>query len=249
MTSRHAKLGLIVIGTELLRGKREDKHLAMLRRLAGERGYGLAYALVLADEQAQLVAQLRWAFARPEPLFCYGGLGATPDDLTRDCAAEAAGVALRRHPEAAALIRERFGDTAEPVRIRMADLPAGGALIPNPVNQVPGFSLGKHHFFPGFPQMAEPMTAWVLERHYPVCPAWVEERLLLPDSREGDLVPLMEAFVADHPDLDFSSLPRLTPAGPQIELGVGGDADRVRAAMADLQRRLRAAGVAFQPPG
>lgn len=241
-----AAFGVIVIGTEILRGKREDRHVAHLRAVAAARGYELAYALVLADQTEQITAQLRWAYARPEPLFCYGGLGATPDDLTRACAAAAADLPLARHPEAAQLIRTRFGAGAEPVRIRMADLPAGAALIPNPVNQIPGFSLGKHHFFPGFPQMAQPMTQWVLEQHYPSRPARIEVRLLLPGSREGDLVPLMEAFVAAHPAVDFSSLPHFADSGPQIELGVAGEAAAVAMAAADLKQRLTAAGVPFR---
>ena len=44
----------------------------------------------------------------------------------------------------------RFGEEAYPIRIRMADLPEGSRLIPNPYNQIPGFSIGHHHFLPGF---------------------------------------------------------------------------------------------------
>lgn len=95
-----------------------------------------------------------------------GGIGATPDDLTRQCAAEAAGVPMERHPEALALIVEKFGEAAYAKRVLMADFPAGAGIIPNPYNRIPGFSLNRHYFLPGFPEMAWPMMEWVLDTHY-----------------------------------------------------------------------------------
>ncbi len=72
--------------------------------------------------------------ARRDAVFVFGGIGATPDDHTRQCAADAAGLALVRHPRGAAIIEKRFGREAYPQRIHMAHLPSGCALIPNPVN-------------------------------------------------------------------------------------------------------------------
>ncbi|MGC9161446.1 competence/damage-inducible protein A [Acidithiobacillus sp.] len=242
-----AALGIVVIGTEILRGKRQDAHFARTRRQLAARGYEVAWCLVVPDTADILVDQLRWAMARAEPVFSFGGLGATPDDLTRACAATAAGLPLRRHPEAEQLIRAQFGAAAEPVRVRMADLPDGATLIPNPINKVPGFSLGKQHFFPGFPQMAEPMSEWVLAQYYPPRAGNVEQRILLPGAREGELVPLMESFCATHPRIAFSSLPSLRQHGMQLELGVAGLPADVARAMADLQQRLRAEGLTIVP--
>lgn len=244
-----AALGIVVIGTEILRGKRQDAHFARTRRQLAARGYEVAWCLLVPDMADILVDQLRWAMARAEPMFSFGGLGATPDDLTRACAATAAGLPLRRHSEAERLIRAQFGAAAEPVRIRMADLPEGATLIPNPINKIPGFSLGKQHFFPGFPQMAEPMSEWVLAQYYPPRAGNVEQRILLPDAREGELVPLMESFCAAHPRIAFSSLPSLRQHGMQLELGVAGLPADVERAMADLQQRLRAEGLSIVPLG
>lgn len=237
-------VGLLIIGTEILSGRREDRHFPRSRQQLTRYGYGVAWCLIVPDTRDILRAQLRWAMSQATPFFSFGGLGATPDDLTRDCAAWAAGIALSRHPEAEALIRRQFGDAAEPVRIRMADLPAGATLIPNPVNNVPGFSVGNGHFFPGFPHMAEPMSDWVLAQYFPPRQADLEARILLLNAREGDLVPLMESFCAAHPDIRFSSLPSFKANGPQIELGVAGRAAAVQSAMADLQERLREMGYA-----
>ena len=135
-------------------------------------------------------------------MFSFGGIGATPDDHTRACAADAAGVALKRHDEAAAIIEERFGDDAYPQRIHMAHLPEGATLIPNPVNRIAGFSLGHVHFVPGFPQMGWPMMEWVLDTHYAelgAAEAPVETLLLLPGVSEGQLIDIMQTIVDGHP--------------------------------------------------
>jgi len=158
ITSQPRAFGLIVIGDELLLGDREDRHLPFFRQLLKERGDLLKRCWILPDEFEELTHQLRLSLDQALPTFVCGGIGATPDDLTRGCAAAAAGVGLVRHPEAAALIEGRFGEAAYPERIHMADLPAGSRLIPNLYNQIAGFSLGEHHFLPGFPEMAWPMA-------------------------------------------------------------------------------------------
>ncbi|MBU2731392.1 competence/damage-inducible protein A [Acidithiobacillus ferridurans] len=242
-------VGLVIIGTEILSGKREDRHVVRSRQQLARRGYGIAWCLIIPDIRNILLSQLRWAMAQSLPFFSFGGLGATPDDLTRDCAAAAADVALSRHPEAEEWIRRQYGEMAEPVRIRMADLPAGAKLIPNPVNNVPGFSVGNGHFFPGFPQMAEPMSDWVLEQYFPPIVADVEARILLPHAREGDLVPLMEGFCVAHPEVRFSSLPSFKTDGPQIELGVAGRENDVQVATYDLKARLERMGLEVRDLG
>ncbi|MHB8237855.1 MAG: competence/damage-inducible protein A, partial [Acidithiobacillus ferrivorans] len=87
---------------------------------------------------------------------------------------------------------------------------------------------------------------WVLEQHFPPLVADIEARVLLPSAREGNLVPLMESFCAAHPDIRFSSLPSFTATGPQIELGVAGQAAPVQVAIRDLKARLNLMGLEVQ---
>jgi molybdopterin-biosynthesis enzyme MoeA-like protein len=130
--------GLIVIGDEILNGDRQDRHLATFKHLVSVRGHQLGWCWILPDEPGLLVRQLRASMAAETPVFCCGGIGATPDDHTRACVALAAGVALERHAEAAMLIEGRFGADAYPQRIRMADLPAGASLFPIRSIRCPG---------------------------------------------------------------------------------------------------------------
>lgn len=240
--------GLIVIGDEVLNGKRTDRHLVHFKAMLGERGHSLAWHWLLPDDPAVLTDHLRFSLARPQPVFACGGIGATPDDYTRACAAAAAGLPLERHPEAAGLIEGRFGQEAYPNRILMADLPKGCGLVPNPYNRISGFRIGNHFFLPGFPQMAWPMAEQVLALHFPPVAARLQEvavRVIgVPESR---LVPLMRDFAARYPDLKPFSLPHLGE-DPHILLGIRGRVG-LAAALADLRAQLTAAGLDCEPAG
>jgi len=238
--------GLVIVGNEILDGRVRDRHVQNAREVLAARDLRLAYVLVLPDDPDVLTDHLRWAMARPEPFFCCGGIGSTPDDYTRQCAARAAGVPLAFHEEGVAILKERFGPDANPERLRMAEFPQGAALIPNPVNRVSGFRIGNGHFLPGFPNMARPMMAWVVENDYPRGSPRARAALVLPGAREADLVPLMDLFIAGHPALSFSSLPRYTPqGGTEIELGIAGSPDNVQAGLRDLKELLADNNVVF----
>ena len=161
------KFGAIIIGDEILSGKRQDKHFAKVVSLLGARGLKLSWCQYLGDKPALLTETLRRTMASGDVVFSFGGIGATPDDHTRQCAAAAAGTKLELHPEAKAEISARFGGETTPLRLQMGEFPVGSRIIPNPYNRVPGFSFGEHHFVPGFPVMAWPMVEWVLYTYYP----------------------------------------------------------------------------------
>jgi len=240
-----SEFGLIIIGDEILFGQRQDCHLAHFRTLLKARGQQLSRCWLLPDEAPMLIEHLRFSMQGALPVFVCGGIGATPDDLTRACAAEAAGLSLTRHPEAAALIESRFGEQAYPFRIRMADLPQGSSLIPNPYNQIPGFSLGHHHFLPGFPEMAWPMAEWVLNTRYPIGEmSFAEASFQIQGVPESALVPIMEAFEGQFPGLKLYSLPKLGD-NAHIELGLRGRGEIDRA-MQYLAEALRNAGIDFR---
>ncbi len=239
--------GLIIIGSEILDGRVRDSHFENTRRLLQEHRHPLVYALILKDDPALILEKLRWAMGRPEPFFCCGGIGSTPDDYTRQCAAEAAGVVLEHHEEGLRILKARFGAEATPARLRMVEFPKGARLIPNPVNRIPGFTIANGHFLPGFPSMALPMAAWVLENCYVRGEERVTRTLVLPGAREGDLVGLMESFTAAHPELTFSSLPHFVAGGTEVDLGLTGRPQEVEAGLGDLTARLDGLGQAWRP--
>lgn len=238
--------GALVIGDEILVGKRQDKHLAFLIQALARRGLRLAWAEYHGDDPARLTAALKRTFASGDVVFSFGGIGATPDDHTRQCAAQALGVDLALHPEADAEIRARFGGEVTPQRLKMGEFPVGAHIIPNPFNRIPGFALRGHWFVPGFPQMAWPMSEWVLDTHYRELfdrDRWGEGSIIvyLPEST---ISPLMEEINAKYPGLKAFSLPSMGEGGTRrhIELGVRGAPAEVEPAMADLRRGVEALG-------
>ncbi len=231
--------GALIIGDEILSGKRQDKHFVKVIDLLKQRGLDLGWCEYLGDDPDRFTAVLKRTFASEDIVFCFGGIGATPDDHTRQCAAKALGVPIVRHAEAAKAIIDRFGDAAYPHRVMMAEFPAGAALVPNPFNRIAGFNVHRHYFLPGFPEMAWPMMEWVLDTHYRhlfnATPP-VEQTIITEGAGEGDLIDAMNDIVARFPDLKLSSLPRLVVDNRRIiELGIKGSPDRVAEAMAAMK--------------
>ena len=244
--------GALIIGDELLVGKRADKHLPFLIGALEKRGLRLAWAHYLGDEPARITSTLRATFASSDVVFSFGGIGATPDDHTRQCAAAALGVSLALHPEAEREIRARFpGQEATPQRLAMGEFPRGAAIIPNPVNRVPGFSLREHHFVPGFPQMAWPMVEWVLDSRYRSrfdSQKWAEASILVYEAGESQLIPAMQAVEAEYRAVKVFSLPSMGADGSRIhvELGVRGDPAEVAPAMESLRAHVHSAGFPYK---
>ena len=243
-------IGILVIGDEILSGKRQDKHFAKAIEILGARGLELDWAEYLGDDPARITATLKRTFATDDVVFSFGGIGATPDDRTRQAAAAALGVPLERHPEAVAEIEARFGAEAYPHRVLMAEFPAGARIIPNPFNRIAAFSVRDHHFFPGFPQMAWPMMDWVLATHYPALRREppVERAIAVYEAGESQLLPLMEENVARFPGVRLFSLPAFLPdGGRRIELGVRGPRAEADAALVHLVEGVRRAGFRHEP--
>jgi molybdopterin-biosynthesis enzyme MoeA-like protein len=105
--------GIIIVGDEILSGKRADKHMPKLIELLGARGLSLDWADYVGDSPERITRTLARAFDSHSIVFSCGGIGATPDDHTRQCAGKALGVDLALHPQAEALIQERIQDTAK----------------------------------------------------------------------------------------------------------------------------------------
>jgi molybdopterin-biosynthesis enzyme MoeA-like protein len=244
MTISNPNFGLLIIGDEILSGKRQDRHFQKMRELFAARGLALSQVTFLGDDRARLTTFLRDSFADGNILLSCGGIGATPDDHTRQATAAALGVPLMLHPEAEALITERTQEVNLPVtpgRLQMGEFPAGAAIIPNPVNRIPGFSIQRHHFVPGFPEMAWPMIEWVLDNHYRDCfhsHNQVERGMIVRGLAEATLTPLMLEIERNYPDHKVFSLPRLNRERPDdyiIELGVKGPEKDIEAAFAHLR--------------
>jgi len=258
-------IGLIIVGDEILSGKRRDAHMPKVIELLAARGLMLSWARYVGDDRPGITAALKGAFDGGDLVFSCGGIGATPDDHTRQCAAAALGVGLELHPQARDLILERMRDIAteqglpyEPERadnvhrLNMGMFPEGAQIIPNPYNKIAGFSVGHVHFVPGFPVMAWPMLQWVLDERYPGehrAERPREQSVIVFGAMESTLTPLMEAIEARFDGVKVFSLPSVDHPqwGRHIELGVKGAAGPVAEAFAELLAGLRGHGAQLGP--
>lgn len=219
-------VGLIIVGDEILSGRRADKHLPYIVEMLNKRGLCLSWARIMGDDSDALIRCYRDSFSSGDIVLSTGGIGATPDDLTREAVAAATDTITERHPEGAQLLEsfaKQTGRTLTPERYRLIEFPKGSRIIPNPVNKIPGFSVADHHFVPGFPQMAWPMLEWVLDTYYSDLgnDAYREYAVIVEGANESTIIPLMESLMAEFPDVKAFSLP-IIDGVPRIELGVKG---------------------------
>ena len=240
--------GAIIVGDEILSGRREDKHFAKVIELLGVRGLALDWAHYLGDDQTRLAETLRRTFAGDDVVFSFGGIGITPDDRTRQAAAAALGVDLALHADAEREIRARFRDEATPLRLKLGEFPLGSEIIPNPYNRIPGFSLRQHFFFPGFPVMSWPMLEWVLDtrfRHLHHAVARAEAAIIVYEGNEGALLELMNRITATYPKASLFSLPSFGGEGVRrhVELGMRGEPDSVARAMEEIRAEVSKLGL------
>jgi molybdopterin-biosynthesis enzyme MoeA-like protein len=237
MAPNKRDIGLLIIGDEILSGKRQDKHLQQSLSLLKPRGLALSWVRLLGDDPRLLTQSLEQTFASDAIVFSFGGIGATPDDRTRQCAAKALSLPLVRHPQAVQEIEAQFGEQAYPQRIHMAEYPQGSDIIPNFYNRVPGFSIRDHHFMPGFPMMAKPMMEWVLMNHYDglqFAPT-VECAIRMFDAQESDWIEFMQGFERRFPTLRLFSLPKIDEDDRRsIELGVEGLPDEAESGLTQI---------------
>ncbi|GIT98240.1 molybdopterin-binding protein [Sulfurovum sp. TSL1] len=217
----------LIIGTEILNRRRADRHFDFVTRALAEKGHKLTGSFIIEDDPALIVQTIQFIASQENPLlFSFGGIGSTPDDHTRKCAA----IALRDgllhvHEEAKAIIVNKLGEKAYPYSVRMAELPEGATLLENPINQMPAFAVDERYFFmPGFPEMSHPMVTEILEKIIPYKKETFRHTLTA-HCKENIFIELMESMPKG---VEFSSLPKRYSDSWRVTISVASE-DKVLA--------------------
>lgn len=263
--SEQQKIGLVIVGDEILSGRRQDSHLSKLIELLGDRGMQLSWARFLPDDFEVLTEEFKRTIASGDIVFSSGGIGSTPDDKTRDAMAAALGVELELNEEAAVLIEQRARDLANQGigttdmgapenqrRLAMGVFPVGSEIVPNHYNKIPGFYISHHTFVPGFPEMAWPMIEWTLETRYKhlqsLKPPTVRSIIVysVPESR---ITAALEYIETKWDEVKTFSLPTVARDGkpPFIDVGVKGYSPFVDEAFDYLRGAILRVGGHFHP--
>ena len=216
------KFFVLIIGTEILNRRRKDAHFDFVTKALSQKGHKLTGSFTIEDDPELIIQTIRFIASQENAvLFSFGGIGSTPDDHTRLCAA----VALRdgklvTHEEAKQIIVDTLGERAYPYSVRMAELPKGATLLENPVNKMPAFALDERYYFmPGFPEMSHPMVTEILEKMIPHKKETFRYTLTAL-CKENIFIELMESM----PDgVEFSSLPKLYSDGWRVTISIASD--------------------------
>lgn len=236
----------LIIGTEILNARREDKHFKFVRDELQKYGYEL-FATFIVKDDVELMKSCYELIKKDKNsiLFSFGGIGSTPDDLTREIASKIfTQKPLVRHKVFEQDIIDRFAQKAYPHRVHMADLPQGSELLFNPVNNMSGFSLENKFFFvPGFPEMAHPMIREVISK---VCSTRLEKfrYTLLAQTSEETLISQMK-LLPSH--IELSSLPIFKEGKANVELSLSGfDEEEVKKHFYNFIQELQSKSIPYK---
>lgn len=205
---RAPSAAVLVIGNEILTGRTRDANLQILAGALAPLGIRIREARVVEDGEQAIVAAVTALRGAYDYVFTTGGIGPTHDDITTDSIARAFGVPVHDDPVALGMLRERYrDDELNAARLRMARIPAGAVLIPNPATAAPGFRLGNVFVLPGIPSIMQAMLPALLPG-LATGPALLS-RSITAFARESDVAAGLGAIQAAHPELELGSYPFL----------------------------------------
>ncbi|WP_448585844.1 competence/damage-inducible protein A [Thermaurantiacus sp.] len=196
---------LVIIGDEILSGRTQDANLAYLARWLNLHGVRLKEARVVPDEMAAIGAAVTQCLAAHDYVFTTGGIGPTHDDITVDAIAAALGRRVVYHPDAEAALRAYYGDRITEARLRMARVPEGAQLIPNPETGAPGIRLDRLFILAGVPTITQGMLRGLdgtLEGGRPVL-----SRAVGAWTAESAVADLLGDVQRSHPEVQIGSYP------------------------------------------
>lgn len=217
---RNPNFYALIIGSEILNGRREDKHFKFLKDTLKNSNLKFSGSFIIEDDKYLIASTIKYLSALPNSvIFSFGGIGSTPDDYTR----EAASIAIKNgklytNEEFKVKIEERIKDSSNRHPLNMANLPQDANLIPNELNGMYGFSLEDRFFFmPGFPEMSHQMVKYILKKYFSNSGRKEYRYTLTALCKESEFIELMQEA---HEDVDVSSLPKILKDSSQTTISV-----------------------------
>jgi molybdenum cofactor synthesis domain-containing protein len=245
MTSRQVKAAVLLIGDEILSGRTQDVNLQTIAKFLAPLGVQVAEARVVADVPDEIVAAVNALRAKYDYVLTTGGIGPTHDDKTADAIAQAFGVGIDVHPEARAILEAHYkgASNLNEARLRMARVPIGGSLVPNPVSKAPGFQVENVFVMAGVPSIMRGMLEGVAPRLKGG--AVIKSRAIRGKGvREGDIAaPLQALEEASNGTVIFGSYPWFNQEGHGVHLVArSSDPAALEKAAHDLSALIRDRG-------
>jgi molybdenum cofactor synthesis domain-containing protein len=233
---------VLIIGNEILSGRTQDANLAFLARGLDAVGIRMREARVIADDATAITATVNSVRRIFDYVFTTGGIGPTHDDITAQSVADAFGVPLALHPEAKRLLETHYPPgNLNAARMRMAMVPEGAALLPNPISRAPGFQIGNVFVLPGVPSIMQGIFEQLKYRLRGG--EKVRSRSVSCHLGEGTIADDLGALQSRYPDLEIGSYPYFRRGDFGVTLVLRGtDSVRLAEATDELKLLLRALG-------
>jgi molybdenum cofactor synthesis domain-containing protein len=207
---------VVTVGNEIVSGDVENTNASWLSRRLAVLGVEVKLLAAVRDDIGEIATLVGVERARADHVFVTGGLGGTPDDITREAIAAAFDVACVEIPPLADELRGRFsrkglGEYAA----RWACLPEGAEPLANPLGGAPGFALGNVYVLPGLPSEMEAMFDSIATRfHGRPIETWRRSYR----TGEGQIVRVLEEATRRHPGVMVGSYPRFLAEGPEVDV-------------------------------
>src|SRR5512145_2696245 len=234
------RVGIVILGDEVLKAEINEANIAYMLPLLNEWGAEVALCAILPDHVPTVVRHLRAYLEETDLLILTGGIGPTPDDITRDAVAQAAGVPLVVHPDAKSALEAYYGDRMTPHRMLMAQVPEGATLIPNPLSAAPGFFVGRMAAFPGIPRLLREMFGWIRPH---VAGRRKSRVTLFSQAPESAYAGIMGDVQTAFPDVGIGSYPTVDTEYRVRIVFRADDKSRAAACADAFTARLRNAGM------
>ena len=246
---RHRHLGtllrvlaaILTIGNEVVCGDVQNTNATWLAQRLESLGVRIVLTASVPDEIDAIAEFIRREHDRVDHLVVTGGLGGTPDDITREALAAAFGVKQAEVPDLAAELRARFPKQPD-YAARWARLPAGSRPLSNPHGGAPGFKIENVWVLPGLPSEMEAMFDLYAEELRGEQPISSWRRAYR--TRESEIVCLLAGATVRWPQVRIGSYPRFLPDGPEVEIVLkSANPKKLAEAVAWLEPNLEAASV------
>jgi molybdenum cofactor synthesis domain-containing protein len=227
---------ILTIGNEIVSGDVPNTNAAWLAQRLEQLGVRVVVAAAVPDEQERIVEWLRREAPLVDHVLVTGGLGGTPDDITREALAAAFDVPQELVPELADDLRARFKGAPD-YAARWAALPQGSRMLENPLGGAPGFRLANVWVYPGLPREMEAMFERYAHELAAARPIGVWRRR--EHTRESTIAAVLEEATERWPAVRVGSYPSFKPDGPEVEVVLkSSDPDSLSEAAAFLTTEL-----------
>ena len=235
---------LAVIGDEILSGRTQDRNVAQVAAWLNDQGIRLAEVRIVPDDPERIAETVNALRTSHDYLFTTGGIGPTHDDITVDAIAAAFGVPVVIHPAGRKILEDYYQGRPgglNDARLRMARVPEGAELLPNPSSGAPGVKLGNVYILAGVPYIAASMLEALtgkLEGGRPVVSVTVGAR-----AAESEVADLLRETENAYPGVAIGSYPFYRDGGYGANFVIRSeDGKLARECGEALATRLRAEG-------